>query len=261
MHYHVPEKLNADLSKPAVVHSNNLPWTPSQTPGVERRFLERDGGEVARASSIVRYAPGSAFPRHVHDKGEEYFVLNGVFSDEHGDFGKGAYVRNPPGSTHAPFTKDGCIIFVKLRQMPASTKDALVVRSLDMKGAPTSVAGVTRTTLFESETGETVAVETYAPGAQWLDRATHKGEEFLVLEGDLLMGITYARRALHGEMVPLHPDLAPCFRSDRQRPSRREAQPCERSLLQEFFCRARRGQPALMKGCADGMSAWRYFGL
>jgi ChrR Cupin-like domain len=188
MHYHVPEKLNADLSKPAVVHSNNLPWTPSQTPGVERRFLERDGGEVARASSIVRYAPGSAFPRHVHDKGEEYLVLNGVFSDEHGDFGKGAYVRNPPGSTHAPFTKDGCIIFVKLRQMPASTKDALVVRTLDMKGAPTSVAGVTRTTLFESETGETVAVETYAPGAQWLDRATHKGEEFLVLEGDLLYG-------------------------------------------------------------------------
>jgi anti-sigma factor ChrR (cupin superfamily) len=65
----------------------------------------------------------------VHDKGEEYLVLNGVFSDEHGDFGKGAYVRNPPGSTHAPFTKDGCIIFVKLRQMPASTKDALVVRT------------------------------------------------------------------------------------------------------------------------------------
>ena len=97
-------------------------------------------------------------------------------------------MRNPPGSTHAPFTKDGCIIFVKLRQMPASTKDALVVRTLDMKGAPTSVAGVTRTTLFESETGETVAVETYAPGARWLDRATHKGEEFLVLEGDLLYG-------------------------------------------------------------------------
>src|SRR6266545_3460446 len=145
MHYLVPEKLNADLSKPALVHSNSLPWTPSQTPGVERRFLERD-------------------------------------------FGKVTYVRNPPGSTHAPFTKDGCIIFVKLRQMPASTKEALVVRTLDMKGAPTSVAGVTRTTLFESETGETVAVETYAPGAQWLDRATHKGEEFLVLEGGLLYG-------------------------------------------------------------------------
>ena len=197
MHYHVPEKLNADLSKPAVVHSNNLPWTPSQTPGVERRFLERDGGEVARASSIVRYAPGSAFPRHVHDKGEEYLVLNGVFSDEHGDFGKGAYVRNPPGSTHAPFTKDGCIIFVKLRQMPASTKDALVVRTLDMKGAPTSVAGVTRTTLFESEQAK--------PSRSRLMRRVRNGSigrsikarSFSSWKAIFFMGITYARRA-HG---------------------------------------------------------------
>ena len=79
MEYHVPEKLHADLSKPVVVHTSDQPWTPSPMPGVERRFLERDGGEVARASSIVRYAQGTAFPRHVHDKGEEYLVLSGVF--------------------------------------------------------------------------------------------------------------------------------------------------------------------------------------
>src|SRR6267154_2567497 len=108
MRYYVPEKLNHDLAAAAIVDSNVLAWTPSPLPGVERRFLERDGGEIARATSIVRYAPGGAFSPHVHDKGEEYLVLSGVFSDESGDFAQGTYVRNPPGSRHAPFTRDGC---------------------------------------------------------------------------------------------------------------------------------------------------------
>ena len=116
MTYSVPESVNTDLSQPAIVHSAEQEWSPSPTAGVDRRFLERDGAEVARASSVVRYAPGSAFPEHTHDMGEEYLVLEGVFSDGDGDFRTGCYVRNPPGSKHAPFTKDGCTIFVKLRQ-------------------------------------------------------------------------------------------------------------------------------------------------
>ena len=85
--------------------------------GVERRLLDRIGGEVARATSLVRYAPASAFPAHEHALGEEFFVLSGVFSDEHGDYGEGTYVRNPPHSRHTPRTAAGCTILVKLRQM------------------------------------------------------------------------------------------------------------------------------------------------
>ncbi|GAL13613.1 hypothetical protein JCM19233_4618 [Vibrio astriarenae] len=51
--------------------------------------LDRVGGEVARATSIVRYKPNSAFSPHTHDGGEEFFVLEGVFSDEHGDYPQG----------------------------------------------------------------------------------------------------------------------------------------------------------------------------
>ena len=79
-------------------------------------MLDRIGDEVARATSIVRYAPGSSFARHEHAKGEEFLVLDGIFSDESGDYGPGSYVRNPPGSGHAPFSRGGCRILVKLRQ-------------------------------------------------------------------------------------------------------------------------------------------------
>ena len=84
--------INADFTERAVVHAEQIPWVPSPMPGVDRRMLDRIGEEVARATSIVRYAPGSAFSAHTHSGGEEYLVLDGVFQDEHGDFPTGTYV-------------------------------------------------------------------------------------------------------------------------------------------------------------------------
>ena len=108
--------LNADFTKRAVVHAATLDWKASPMPGVERRMLDRIGDEVARATSIVRYAPESQFSPHVHGGGEEFLVLEGVFQDEHGDFPAGTYVRNPPQSSHTPGSKPGCTMFVKLWQ-------------------------------------------------------------------------------------------------------------------------------------------------
>jgi anti-sigma factor ChrR (cupin superfamily) len=95
-------KLNADFTKRAVVHAATLDWQASPMAGVERRMLDRIGDEVARATSIVRYAPHSQFSPHEHDGGEEFLVLEGVFQDEYGDFPAGCYVRNPPQSRHTP---------------------------------------------------------------------------------------------------------------------------------------------------------------
>ena len=92
-------ELNADFSRRVVVHAAKLAWTASPTAGVERRMLDRIGEEVARATSIVRYAPQSRFSAHTHGGGEEFLVLDGVFQDEHGDFPTGFYVRNPPTSS------------------------------------------------------------------------------------------------------------------------------------------------------------------
>src|SRR5487761_2409392 len=110
---------NSDFDQRVVLHASDAAWSASPLPGVERRMLDRVGGEVARATSVVRYAAGSRFDRHVHGGGEEILVLEGVFSDEHGDYPAGVYLRNPPGSSHAPYSRDGCTLFVKLWQFAA----------------------------------------------------------------------------------------------------------------------------------------------
>lgn len=109
-------RINDDLTVPVFVHGARLPWTSSPAPGVDRRMLYRVGDEVARATSIVRYAPGSKFPRHAHDGGEEILVLEGIFQDEHGDYPAGTYFRNPPGTSHMPAASGGCSLFVRLWQ-------------------------------------------------------------------------------------------------------------------------------------------------
>ena len=109
-------QINSDLNTEAREEVDLLPWRDSPLPGVTRKMLERTGDEVARATTVVKYAPGSSFTEHSHDKGEEFFVLEGTFSDESGDFSEDWYVRNPPGSKHAPSSSEGCTILVKLRQ-------------------------------------------------------------------------------------------------------------------------------------------------
>src|SRR5262252_1743256 len=104
-------KLNADFSRRAVVHAGGLDWVASPMPGGHRRMVDRIGDEVARATSIVRYAPASHFP-HVHDGGEEFLVLEGTFQDEHGDYPVGSYVRNPPTLSHTSGSSAGCTILV-----------------------------------------------------------------------------------------------------------------------------------------------------
>ena len=119
-------KLNADLRMPASAKTSEQDWMLTPQLGVQRKLLERDGGEyVSRATSVVRYAPGSEFNPHTHDGGEEFFVLSGTFSDDSGDYPKGWYVRNPPGSSHAPYSEQGCEIFVKLGQIPRMDRKAV----------------------------------------------------------------------------------------------------------------------------------------
>ena len=151
-------------------------------PGVDRRQLDRIGGEVARATSVVRYAPGSRFERHLHGGGEEILVLAGVFSDEGGDHPAGTYLRNPPGSAHAPFSREGCLLFVKLRQFSAG--DLLKVR-IDTHAEPWRqglVPGLSVLPLHSHEGVDTALVR-WAPDTVFNAHAHPGGEEILVLDG------------------------------------------------------------------------------
>ena len=118
-------RLRSDRSEGAVVNTAVEAWTPSPEPGVDRVMLERDGGEVARATSVVRYRPGASFEAHVHERGEEFLVVDGEFRDEHGIYPRGTYVRNPWGSVHRPSSPLGCLLFVKLRQVPTADDPAV----------------------------------------------------------------------------------------------------------------------------------------
>jgi hypothetical protein len=175
-------KLNADFSQRVVVHTEDLAWTASPMPGVERRMLDRIGDEVARATSIVRYAPGSQFSAHTHTGGEEFIVLDGVFSDEHGDFPAGSYVRNPPTTSHTPSSEKGCTIFVKLWQFALEDRTQVSIDMNKMEFVPVADRpGVSALPLFQ-DPRETVRAERWAPGAR-IEMELPEGGEFLVLEG------------------------------------------------------------------------------
>lgn len=108
--------LNMDLTQSILINTKAEPWQHSPMAGVLRKPLAREDAEQGHATSIVRYEAGSAFRSHSHPLGEEILVLDGVFSDEQSDYSAGHYFRNPPGSSHAPYSKGGCLLLVKLHQ-------------------------------------------------------------------------------------------------------------------------------------------------
>ncbi len=177
-------ELHADLRQRVVLDSQALAWSPSPMAGVERRLLDRRGGEVARATSLVRYAPGSRFERHRHGGGEEILVLAGTFSDERGDYPTGTYLRNPVGSSHAPFSAEGCTLLVKLQQMHPEDQRRLVVDTRQGPWRPGPVTGLEVLPLH-AWGSEQVALERWAPGTAAPAHTHPDGEEILVLEGVL----------------------------------------------------------------------------
>ena len=123
--------LNMDFTRTECLRPENQKWVTSPADGVSRVHLERVEEESGHATSFVEFAPGSFFPQHSHPNGEEIFVLEGVFSDEAGDYPAGTYIRNPPGSFHKPFTKEGCKLFVKLEQFQSGDNQHVVIRPED----------------------------------------------------------------------------------------------------------------------------------
>ena len=174
--------VNSNFNERVVQHAADAVWTASPLPGVDRRMLDRVGDEVARATSIVRYAAGSHFDQHVHHGGEEILVLEGTFSDEHGDYGAGTYLRNPVGSSHAPFSAGGCTILVKLQQMHPSDQQPLVIDTTQAVWLPGLVRGLEVLPLH-AYGSEHVALVRWAPGTMFQPHGHPSGEEILVLTG------------------------------------------------------------------------------
>ena len=173
--------LNADYSQKVVMNHHDLPWSPSPELGVERRMLERLGDELATATSIVRYQPGSKFQAHTHEYGEEIFVLDGIFSDEIGNYPAGTYIMNPPGSAHTPFSESGCTLFVKLRHLGPDQIEREIIDTTKAPWYQGMVSGLHVMPLMQQGSGSTLV--RWAPQTYVNPHKHYGGEEIFVVDG------------------------------------------------------------------------------
>jgi len=174
--------INDDFKLKVVVHTKDLAWENSPMAGVDRKPLDRVGGEIARATTIVKYAPNSTFSPHIHAGGEEILVLDGVFSDEDGDYPAGTYIRNPPNSGHTPFSTNGCTLFVKLKQFHSKDHATLRINTTTAPWYPGLVPGLSVMPLHEFD-GVGTALVRWAPNTIFNPHIHPGGEEIFVLEG------------------------------------------------------------------------------
>jgi anti-sigma factor ChrR (cupin superfamily) len=191
------QAINGDLAVRVAVDTAAMNWSPSPSGTVWRKRVHLVGPvESGQVTSVVRYEPRSTFHTHDHPDGEEILVLDGVFSDEHGDWPAGTYLLNPEGFRHAPFSREGCVLFVKLRQFPGRTREHVVLRTESMPWKPAR-AGVTVRRLY-SQAGfaDSVRLERWTAGAE-LGRVGYPcGAEIFVLDGSFAdLDGTFARGA------------------------------------------------------------------
>ena len=180
------EAINGDLRVRAVADTTRMAWTPSPSGSVWRKRVHLVGPpESGQVTSVVRYEPRSSFPAHDHPEGEEILVLEGVFSDEHGDWPAGTFLLNPEGFRHAPFSEPGCVLFVKLRQFAGRERRHVVVDTRSLAWEASSIPAVTCKPLYQ-QAGftDSTRLERWAPQADLGVLSYEQGAEFFVLEGE-----------------------------------------------------------------------------
>lgn len=178
------EPINMNFDERVVIDTSNEAWIPSPSKKVNRIPLEREKPESGHVSSVVEYLPGSEFPAHTHPNGEEIFVLDGVFSDEHGDYPAGTYLRNPSGTSHSPFSKKGCKLFVKLEQFQKDDQAHFSINTTEKEWL--AGHGGLEVMPLHSFGTENVALVKWPPGEKFIPHTHFGGEEIFVLSGEFI---------------------------------------------------------------------------
>ncbi len=203
--------INGNLKIEVVVDTEKMDWQPSPSRTVWRKRMHLVGPpESGQVTSLVRYDPGSEFPAHDHPDGEEIFVLEGVFSDEHGNWAAGTYLLNPEGFRHAPFSKNGCLLFVKLRQFAGRDRRHVALQTRSRPWTPTETAGIETKHLYEqSGYSDEARLERWAQGAVPVTADYAEGAELFVIHGTLVCDSgshgagTWLRFPEGGRLTPL----------------------------------------------------------
>ena len=176
--------INADFSRRAALTPEHHQWVKSPQNGVERVMLDRVGEEKARATSLVRYAPSSYFPHHLHPGGEEILVLSGTFSADDTHYPVGWYLRNPPASGHRPYSEEGAVIFVKLRQMSSDESNPVAIDTQDSANWQRQDNRDVCPLFLDSN--EQVSLQRINADELLFDASIDGGAELLVVAGELI---------------------------------------------------------------------------
>ncbi|MEJ2764775.1 cupin domain-containing protein [Photobacterium sp. MCCC 1A19761] len=175
--------LNMDRHQRVIIDTQAQEWLASPAPGVWRIPLEREAAESGQVTSLVRYEPKTHFAAHYHPKGEEIFVLEGVFQDEYGSYPAGTYIRNPPGSCHAPRSDSGCLLYVKLNMFPSADHDVFRLDTHNASWQPGIDAQVYTMPLHGFGNEQTYLVR-WERNASLHSHRHDGGEEVFILSGD-----------------------------------------------------------------------------
>lgn len=178
------QAIHGDISVRVVVHTKPMPWSASPGSRVWRKRLHLVGPtESGQVTSVVRYQEHSQFPAHDHPGGEEILVLSGVFSDEHGNWPAGSYLLNPDGFRHAPYSRNGCLLFVKLRQYSGMDRSHVAVNTHTMSWEPLGGGRERKVLYAQPGYQDTTRLERWSAEAALGELAYARGAELFVLDG------------------------------------------------------------------------------
>ncbi len=183
------DNLNMDFSQRIAIDTQSMDWQPSPAKGVWRKRLAREDAETGHATSIVKYEAGAKFASHPHPLGEEILVLSGVFSDHTGDYAQGSYIRNPEGFSHAPFSKQGCELLVKLHQFQATDTQQLRIDTLHapwQQGYSEGAGEPLQVMPLHQHLTESTALVFWPAGSQFKRHRHFGGEEIYIIKGEFI---------------------------------------------------------------------------
>jgi anti-sigma factor ChrR (cupin superfamily) len=174
--------IHSDFSQRIVITPKDYLWQSSLIGGVEQMVLEHAVGDGLRSSSIIRYIKNSILTGRLHGN-QEFYVLEGIYSDESGEHAAGSYLRYPAGVSHTyKIGTEGATLFLKSNQIGKGDLQQVIMDTNVCQWRQGLVEGLNVISLHEFE-GEHVALVKWAPHTQFNTHKHWGGEEIFVLEG------------------------------------------------------------------------------
>lgn len=178
-------EINADCTKLVILRPDQMVWEGTDQTGVSRIILERvNDSLLGRETSLARLAPNTELTPEVLETRMEIFVVEGAFSDGHGEYEARTFIMNPPGTTFTGATREGCVIYVKRLNGFGGGGEPVAIDTSTADWTPFGqrVAEVIHF-YKDDERDVTARVGKVFPNAQLMEHDHPGGEEVLILEG------------------------------------------------------------------------------